>query len=69
MVYGGDGKMEMLFQFKGPPAPHFEISRGSQTASLQEGGQCDSRAVEIEAQGGIQGPSSSFTKHSQPSVC
>lgn len=61
--------MEMLFQFKGPPAPHFEISRGSQTASLQEGGQCDPRAEKMEAQGGMQGPSSSLTKRSKPSVC
>lgn len=60
--------MEMLFQFKGPASPHFKISRGRQTASLQEGGQHESRVVKIQARGGIQGPSSSFAQHSKPSA-
>lgn len=60
--------MEMLFQFKGPASPRFKINRGSQTASLQEAGQHGSRVVEIQARGGVQGPSSSFTQHSKPSA-
>lgn len=37
MVHGGDGDIKTLFQFKGPAAPHFKISRESQAASQQEG--------------------------------
>ncbi|KAB1257276.1 hypothetical protein Cadr_000026336 [Camelus dromedarius] len=49
------GRHELLFQRKGPPAPRLEISKEEKTASPQEGGQRDSRAVKIQAGLGYRG--------------